>query len=181
MRQTTFYIGLALTLLTSCFENKTSKQNTVTSNPDSLAGKSTYVNPADGKTYSTDGKYKEYTPEGGVKSVSGPVQPLNVVLLTDQKKIPSIINIDKLADFIKGVDNIAIKELSSVKESGQFILQFTLYSDKKPKVNLSYKGELKTKDLNELSQKVEQFSLDTRTEKDSCIFQSVYGVNEKEK
>jgi hypothetical protein len=181
MKQTIFYIVLALTLLSSCSENKTSKQNSATSNPDSLAGKSTYVNPADGKSYSTDGKFKEYNAEGGVKSESGPVQPLNVVLLTDQKKIPSIINIDKLADFIKGVDNIAIKELSSVKESGQFILQFTLYSDKKPKVKLSYKGDLKANDLNEVSQKVEQFSLDTRTDKDSCIFQSFYGVNEKHK
>jgi hypothetical protein len=179
MRQKTFYIGLALALITSCSENKTSKQNTVTGNPDSLAGKNTYVNPADGKTYYTNGKFKEYTPEGVVKSVSGPVQPLYGVLLTDQKTIRSIINIDKLANFMKGVDKIAIKELSSVKESGQFILQFTLYSDKKPKVDLSYKGELKTKDLNKLSGKVEQFSLDTRTEKDSCIFQSVYGVNEK--
>jgi hypothetical protein len=181
MRQITFYSGLALLVLISCSENKTSNQNAVTNNPDSLAGKSTYENPADGKTYSTDGKYKEYTPEDGVKPVSGPVQPLNVILLTDQNKIPGIISIDKLADFIKDIDNTVIKELAGVKEKGQIILQFTLYADKKPKVGLSYKGDLKTENLNKVSQKVEQSSLGIRTEKDSCMFQSHYGVNEQQR
>lgn len=181
MIQTTVYIALALALLSSCTENNNNaKPTTATSNPDSLAGKSTYVNPADGKTYTTDGEYKKYTPEDGVKKVSGPVQPLNVVLLTDQSAIPAIINIDKLADFIKGVDNVVIKDLATVKDSGQIILQFTLYAHKKPGLVLSYKGNFKNVQLNELSQKVDLYGKDIRTQKDSCIFQSVYGVNEKQ-
>jgi len=179
MKPTTLYVALALALLSSCAQNKTVTPITATSNPDSLAGKSTYVNPADGKTYTTDGEYKKYTPEDGVKTANGPVQPLNVVLLTEESKIPAIINIDKLADFIKGVDTVVIKNLTGIKESGQIILQFTLYADKKPKQTISFKGNFKSTNLNTLSQKVDQYSADTRTQKDSCIFQTVYGVNEK--
>jgi len=171
----------SLALVISCSENRASKQNSVTNNPDSLIGKKTYVNPVDGKSYTTDGEYKEYTPEGGVKTKSGPVQPLNVVLLTEQSKIPAIISIDELAEFIKGVDSVVIKQLSDVKDTGQIILQFTLFSDKKAKVAISYQGSIKTEHLNELSKKIEVFSFNIRTQKDSCVFQSVYGLNEGRK
>jgi hypothetical protein len=179
MKQPLLYI--ALTLFTSCTENNTSNQINATNNPDSLTGKNTYVNPVDGNTYYTNGEFKDYTPEGDIKPASGPIQLSNVVLLTEQNKIPDIIPVEKLANFIKGVDTVVIKELTGVKESGQIILQFTLYSDKKTMVQLSYNGDFKTKNLEGVSEKVKQFSLNTRTYKDSCIFQSLYSVNQEQK
>jgi len=178
MKQNPVIAGVLLSLLISCSENKPTEQSTATNNPDSLAGKSTYVNPVDNKSYTTDGQFKEYTPEGGVTRVEGPVQPLNVVLLTDQQLLPNIISIEKLADFIKGADTVVIKQLTPVKESGQVLIQYTLYANKKPTIGISYKGTIQPKDITAVSNKIEQYSDHIRTQRDSCIFQCIFGINE---
>jgi hypothetical protein len=167
-----------LTILSSYSENKPANQQLATNDPDSLTGKSTYVNPVDNKTYTTEGEFKEYQPERGVIPVDGPVQP-QIILLTDQEAIAGMIDIEKLANFIKGANEIVIKQLHTVKEKGQLIVQYTLHADKKAKFVISYNGDFKRKDLTEVSNKIEQYSNTITTQKDSCVFQCVYRINEK--
>jgi hypothetical protein len=178
MKQNPIIAGVLLTLLMACTENKPTKQSAATDNPDSLTGKSTYVNPVDNKTYTTSGQFEEYAPEGGVQKVDGPVQMLKIVLLTDQQQLPDIINIEKLANFIKGADTVVFRQFTGVKDSGQVLVQFTLHANKKPTIGISYSGTIQAKDLKAVSNKIEQYSSNTRTQKDSCIFQCLYGINE---
>jgi hypothetical protein len=178
MKQKSFILSILIALLISCSENKPANQNTATNDPDSLTGKSTYVNPVDNKAYTTEGEFKEYKPEGGVVPVEGPVQP-QIILLTDQDRIARSIDIEKLGYFIKGTNELVIKQLNEVKEKGKIIIQFTLYANKKATIGISYNGDIKTKDLTEVSKKVEQYSSSIRTQQDTCIFQCVYSINEK--
>jgi hypothetical protein len=181
MKQVLLTLAAAFAIFSSCSENKnnkSTKQINATDNPDSLKGKNIYVNPVDNKTYETEGEFEEYHPDE-LKKYEGSVQPLNIVLLTDQNKIPLMIPIDTLAEFIKGADAIVMKQLASVKEKGQILVQFTLFANKKAKIGMSYKGDLKTKDLSAVSNKLEKYSSAIRTKYDSCVYQSIYGINEQ--
>ncbi|OQP53422.1 hypothetical protein A4H97_23530 [Niastella yeongjuensis] len=184
MKKASLALATILVILTSCKENKSTKETEstkqiiATDNPDSLIGKKAYVNPVDNKTYQTEGEFKEYHPDE-YKKYDGPVQPLQIILLTDQNKIPAMINIDTLADFIKGADDVVIKQLAAVKDTGEILVQFTLFANKKAGIRMSYKGNLKTKDLTLVSNKLEAYGSRIRTKNDSCILQGLYGINEK--
>jgi hypothetical protein len=178
MKKALLVSGTLLAILFSCSENKAGNQQLATNDPDSLTGKRTYVNPVDNKTYTTEGEFQEYQPEGGVIPVDARVQP-KIVLLTDQEAIAGMIDIEKLANFIKGENEIVIKQFHTAKEKGQLIVQYTLHADEKAAFVISYNGDFKRKDLAEVSNKIEQYSNTIRTQKDSCVFQCVYSINEK--
>jgi len=144
-----------------------------------LNGKSSYVNPVDGKVYSTDSGFKKYEPDAGIKPANGPVKTLNIVLLTDQNKLENIIGVKKLASFIKSTDSIVYSQFSEAKEKGEILVQFTLYSDKKPKVEVSFSGSIDTLYLRRAVTEINNRSSQARTLKDSCVYQSHYGVNFK--
>jgi hypothetical protein len=181
MKKTAFLFSLLLISIASCSGNKTQQLQNATSNPDSLIGKNTYVNPNDGKTYTSEGAFKEYSPEGGVMPSSGNVRPVNIVLLTNQNELESIVGIDNLANFIKGADEVVKKELTNTKEAGRIMIQYTLYVHKKPDISLSYDGNFLKKDLQRVSDKLEKYSANNRIKRDSCIFQNIYEVNKNGK
>ncbi len=174
-------ITFLFAIFSSCSDGNSTEQETITGNPDSIGGKRTYLNPVDNKAYVTEGEFETYTPDDGVKKLDGSVQPINIILLTDQNELEKVISVQDLSDFIGGVEDILINDFSSVKDSGQILFQFTLYSDKRAKTDLSYNGDFKNKDLNNVFQKIEQYGNDIRTQRDSCVFQCNYAVNEEQK
>ena len=171
-----FHLTIATLLVTSCNTSTPS----VTNDPETLKGKNTYENPADGKVYSTDGEFVEYTPENGLKEVEGPVQPASVILLTNENELDRIIGFDPLVNFLNEVDEVVQETLGAVKEKGKIVIQFNLYSNKEPKLSLAFGGEIKSEDLDKVYKEIEAFCLETRTKEDSCIFQNVYIINSYE-
>ncbi|OJJ20426.1 hypothetical protein BKI52_18380 [marine bacterium AO1-C] len=158
-------------------ETPKTKDTIVANDPDKLPGANTYVNPADGKTYSTEGEFKKYKPEGGTKKYDGPVQPTGLVLLTNQNDIPRIIGIRELADVVKGMDAIVMKELAQVKEQGRIVIQCTLYDNKSAKMSLAFEGKLKRDDLGKVYKQMETYCKKQKTKQDSCTFQNIYQIN----
>lgn len=175
MKQT-FILSALVALLAACGQNT---QHAATSNPDSLSGKTAYVNPVDNNTYVSEKGWKEYKPEDGVKWDPGTVQMEKIVLLTDQTILPSLINIDTLGDYINGIKEVVLKELAPVKEKGEVMIQYILYAAKKPQIRLSYKGNLEEQTLFDLKDLIGEKSKNRRTIKDSCSFQVLYSVNER--
>ena len=162
--------------ITSCTSDGLPNNKTVAADPDSLIGKNTYVNPADGITYSTDGEFVEYSPEDGIKKLNGSVQPSGLVLLTDQYELENIIDINYFIEIIKGIDAIVVDELASVKEQGKVVLQINLYTDRVTEIHLACEG-VNSDDLGGVYKTVEKYCKDIKTKRDSCIFQNIYILN----
>lgn len=173
-------IIILFAIISSCTNNRTKETKTITEVADSLDGKDGYLNPVDNKIYIAERGFKEYNPEDGVRKYEGRVQPINIVLLTDQNELEKVITVQELSDFIGGADSIMMKELANVKDSGQILFQYSLYADKKAKIDLSFKGVFKNEDLNRVFQEIELYSDEIRTERDSFLFQCIYAVNEEQ-
>jgi hypothetical protein len=172
-----------LSLMYSCTDNKKSQLENATDDPNNLAGKNTYMNPVDGKIYSfsSTAVTSTSTKINSDRFVNTNITPTSLVLLTSKSKIEGIIGFDKLASFVSSTDSVFIEELSSSKEIGKIIVQYTLYAHKKPEISLSYDGDFSNKTLQNVSDKLESFCTKQRTIKDTCVFQNVFEINKPRK
>lgn len=169
---------LLLLGLSACRSTGSAGERDATNDPDSLTGKNTYVNPVDGKEYSTEGEFVEYIPEGGVKEQEGRVRSGGIILLTSESELSNMISVEELADFIKEVDALIVQELAEVEEQGKLVIQFTLHSEQASVISMGYEGELNEDELGTLFTQVEAFTQPFQVRQDSAVFQSVYYLNE---
>ena len=157
----------------SCSENKTSNAQ-ATGNPDSLEGKQVYLNPADGKAYSSAGAFKSYGPEGGVVPQYGPAVLKKVILLTDEHTLEQVVDIDTLDHYFSVDSNTLSTVLKDYKKEGELLIQFTLYAGKKPQIIVSYDGDFDKATLQQVNDQLNRNCSYYRVRKDSCTYQALY-------
>lgn len=147
-----------------------------TTNPDSIAGKTVYHNPVDGKSYASD-SWKKYSPEKGTQEVQGKTRLKQVVLLSTQNQIARAISVDQLSTYMKESQKVVLKELSTVKETGELLVQFSLYHNQSPAIRLAMSTNLQSLDFTPLYNHLQTASEKYRTTQDSCSYQLHFEVN----
>jgi len=172
-------VTLLILFLFACSQsskkNQPIKSTDVSTNPDDLSGKKTYVNPADGKTYASEAEWKTYEAENK-KIDTGNVKVKQVILLTNQNDIPARISIEKLAEFIKKTEVIVKEAMEESDKKGEILVQITLSDSKAPKVDVSARDAVDGEKVKFIYSEIEKLA-DYTTQQDSVIFQTHYTIN----
>ncbi len=155
--------------------NQDMKTENITSSPDDLSGKSTYVNPVDNMTYQTDGEWKEYSPEE--KRVNqGHVQTEKIILLTNENDIEPRISVESLAEFIKNAENIIYEKYKKVDKKGELLVQFNINETGVQKVSVAIKNDVDEEITTQVEEKLKEIK-GYATKRDSVLFQLHITIN----
>lgn len=176
----TFNLLLLITLvsLDSCTQKNTGQKHAAPKNSKSETNDYAYQNVPESGEFIAEKPTGKFSQEERIKNVDGPVRLIDFISLTNEKQLEEIISKDALDDVVEKTTSAITSVFKKTKDKGQVILQFTLYKDKKPLLGLAVKGYLKETELNVVYDEVSLQTKETRTKKDSCVFQTIYSINE---
>lgn len=150
----------------------------VANTPEDIMGKNAYQNPADGKTYLTQGDFigykngEEVDSTNGIDTVNGLSQ---VVFLSSDNEIRESIETDDLKKIILKSEEIFYKNFNNSKGDGKILVQFSLSKRKKTQIVYAIKDDI---DL----EKMKQFEIDMnnekfiRSNKHNIVFQLIFNI-----
>lgn len=136
-----------------------------------------YQNPVDGKTYTANGGWQDYSPQN--PQPAGPnarVKLGDVRLLTDQTTIAANISSEDLSNYIKAVVSALEPVAEETQTPFQVMLQFELKPAEKVSIQIASQGEVG----NEILQKIYDTSLNVAAPQPSAqpiIFQATISIN----
>ena len=145
------------------------------SDPKELSGKKNYANPADGKVYASDQEWKRYSPADPVVQ-TGAIKMEQVILLTEQGKIPTLIGVERLAEFIKKAEALVKESMEGSEKEGEMLVQVTLKEKASPGVDISLTEHVDEQKASLIYASIASLS-EYRTTRDSCAFQLHFTIN----
>lgn len=136
-----------------------------------------YQNPIDGKTYTANGGWQNYSPQNPQPAdPNAKVKLEGVRLLNDQDTIAANLSTEDLSSYVKAVTTALEPVALEAKTPFQVMLQFELKPSEKATIQIASQGEV----TDEILQKVYDASLSVTAPQPSAqpvSFQATVSVN----